>query len=124
MKNIYEKWCNIHVVVKMGVAIVLGVILGIFVKNLTWISLLGDLFVTALKAYAPILVFFLVLSSLAKANGNIGSRFKTVIILYTITTLTAALVAVTVSFVFPVKITLTGVVGSTGSAPSGVGECY
>ena len=46
------------------------------------IGLPGKLFVNALKAIAPILVFVLVSSALSNAGDGIGSRFKTVIILY------------------------------------------
>ena len=50
----------------------LGVILGLTFQNLILLSLIGNIFVSALKAVAPVLVFALVISSLAqwKKNGK------------------------------------------------------
>lgn len=84
------------------------------------ILLLGTLFVGALKAIAPILVFILVMSSLAQANGKVGKQFTTVIVLYMLSTLLAAVLAVFVSFAFPITLQLTDAVSE--SAPSGIGE--
>ena len=64
------------------------------------------LFVGALKGIAPLLVFVLVISSLANATGNIGKRFTTVITLYMSSTLIAAIIAVIASFIFPIEIKL------------------
>lgn len=59
---------------------------------------MGDVFVGALKAIAPILVFVLIISALANASNSIGSRFRTVISLYMLTTLLASLVTVVASY--------------------------
>ena len=55
---------------------------------------MGSVFVSALKAIAPVLVAILVTASIAKAGGGLGPRFRTVILLYMVSTLAAALVAV------------------------------
>ena len=81
-------------------------ILGITAPQLTILSIPGTLFVSALKAMAPILVAVLVASALSKAGGGLGRRFRTVITFYIATTLVAALVAVIGSFLFPVEILL------------------
>ena len=85
-----------------------------------FVTLLGSLFVGALKAIAPVLVFFLVISALANAKG--AGNMRTIIILYLISTFVAALVAVIACFLFPLPLTLTGVEVVDQSSPSGVGE--
>ena len=88
----------------------------------TGIGLLGHIFVSALKAIAPVLVAFLVCSSIAKAQGGLGPRFRTVIILYLSATLVAAAIAVAGSFLFPVTLTLHD--AATGSAPGGLADVF
>ena len=65
---------------------------------------------------------FLVISSLANAGKNLGARFKTVISLYLISTLIAAVVAVVTSFIFPLTVTLSGSVEA--SAPGKLSEVF
>ena len=85
-----------------------------------FIALLGSLFVSALKAVAPILVFFLVISALA--NARAAGTMKMVIVLYIASTLIASLVAVLASFAFPIDITLVQNPSVEQSSPDGVGE--
>ena len=69
---------------------------------------LGTVFVTALKAVAPILVFVLVMSSIANQNlSGENLHIKPIIVLYLIGTFSAAIVAVVASFMFPTKLILT-----------------
>jgi serine/threonine transporter len=83
---------------------------------------LGTLFVSALKAIAPVLVAVLVASSIANAKGNLGPRFRTVISLYLLSTLLAAVVAVVGSFLFPVQMALTEGTGQV--APNGLRDIF
>lgn len=122
MKKVIGIWNKIPSLVRIFAGLVIGVILGLVAKNASWISILGDVFVGALKAVAPVLVFFLISSSISKAKPNIGKRFRLVIFLYMITTLTAAIVAVAASYIFPVTITLSGT--ADGASPSGLGEVF
>lgn len=69
-------------------------------------SIFGDLFVKALKAVAPILVFVLVMSAVANRNMNVKSNIRPVLVLYLIGTLLAALLAVSLSQLFPVTLAL------------------
>ena len=69
MKNLLTKWNSISLVKRIIVGLIVGIILGLTVPQFTVIGLLGDLFVSALKAVAPLLVFFLVMASLANASG-------------------------------------------------------
>lgn len=118
--KIYEKWNAIPIILRIAVALVIGAVLGIFAPKLTFLSIFGSIFVGALKAIAPILVFILIISSLANASGSIGKQFRTVIILYMSSTLLASVLAVVASFIFPVTLKLTD--AAVGTAPEGIGE--
>ena len=72
MKKLWNKWTEIALVKRILVGLVLGAILGLTVPGATGISILGDVFVSALKAIAPLLVFFLVISSLCNAGNSHG----------------------------------------------------
>ena len=104
--NIVKKYNETSLILRILIGLVLGLALGIFVKGLTFISLLGDLFVGALKAIAPVLVFALVASSLSKSNNKLDRRFGLVIALYMISTFLASVVGVAGSFLFPQKLKL------------------
>ena len=117
-----KKWNSLSLIVRICIGLVIGAILGLTLPGWTWISVLGTLFVGALKAVAPILVFVLVASSLANAKGGNASRFRTVIFLYLFSTLCAAVVAVLVNFIHPVTISLTGLDAAEGyTAPDSMG---
>lgn len=120
MRKIFGIYNKVSLILRIFIGLVIGALLGVFVPEATGISILGDIFVGALKAVAPILVFVLVISSLAKASSGIGKKFRTVIILYMLSTFLAAVVAVLASFVFPVTLKLTAAVEET--APSGISE--
>ncbi|MDO4478700.1 MAG: serine/threonine transporter SstT [Lachnospiraceae bacterium] len=121
MKNIFKKWTESSLILRILVAILIGIALGLLCPQVKAIGLLGQVFVGALKSIAPILVFILVMSSLANAKAGIGARFRTVIFLYMLSTLLAAVIAVFVSFVFPVTISL-NIEAATSTPPSGLGE--
>jgi len=120
MKGIIQKWNQLSLILRIAIGLVLGAILGVVAPNLTVISVLGDVFVGALKAIAPVLVFILVMSSLANAKGGVGKRFSRVVILYMMSTALAAFVAVIGCFAFPVTIQLTDAVDN--AAPTGIWE--
>ena len=123
MKGIIEKWNSISLVKRILCGLVIGVILGLVAKQATVIGLLGELFVGALKAVAPVLVFFLVMGSLAQHKDGQKSNMGTVIGLYLIATFAAALVAVVGSFIFPVTVNLGAAAAAEGAtAPGGIGE--
>lgn len=117
---VVKKWTGMSLVVRILCGFVAGVILGLLCPHIPIIALLGDVFVGALKGIAPLLVFVLVISSLANAGGGIGRRFRTVVILYMTSTFLAAVVAVLMSFAFPVTVSLA--VGADTSAPQGISE--
>ena len=121
MKSLVKKWNSISLILRILAGMVIGAILGLALPQASVTAILGDVFVGALKAIAPVLVFVLVMSALANASVGIGGRFRTVIILYMLSTLLAAVVAVVGSFLFPVEIRL-NVAAASNTPPEGIGE--
>ena len=93
-------------VLRILIGLVIGALLGLFCPQCYAVGILGKVFVSALKAIAPVLVAVLVTASIAKAKGGLGPRFRTVITLYMFTTFMAAVVALVGSFMFPVTMRL------------------
>ena len=106
MGNILRKWTDMSLVVRILIGLVIGAVLGLVVPQWSGIGILGKVFVSALKAIAPVLVGVLVMSSVAKAQKGLGPRFRVVIGLYLFTTFCAAILAVSASFLFPVTLDL------------------
>ena len=121
MKELFKKWNEISLIKRIVTGLVIGAILGVALPNLTVLTILGSLFVGALRAVAPVLVFILVVSALASSKSEGGGNMKTVIILYVLSTFLAAVAAVIFSFASPVNITLAEA-AEAASAPEGVGE--
>ena len=122
LKELLRKWTSSSLILRILGGLIIGAALGLLVPQWTGIGILGQIFVSALKAIAPILVAVLVISSIARAKGGLGPRFRTVITLYLMTTFIAALVAVSGSFLFPVTIDLKG--GQTGELPGGLADIF
>ncbi|CAD5376044.1 sodium:serine/threonine symporter [Pseudomonas sp. OF001] len=106
--------------------IVIGLIAGILLALISpqagqSVGFVGNLFVAALKAVAPPLVFLLVTSAIASHKRGQQTHIRPVLILYLISTLAAALVGVSASFLFPSTLVLNGT-GAEASAPGGIGE--
>lgn len=106
ISKIITAYRDVNLMLRIFIGLLIGAILGLTVPNLTFIAILGKLFVGALKAIAPILVALLVMASVAKAREGLGKRFRTVIALYMSSTLIAAVVAVFASRLFPVTLIL------------------
>ena len=119
---ILRKWTDTSLVLRIFIGLVIGAILGLLVPEWTPISILGQVFVSALKAIAPILVAVLVAASIAKAGGGLGPRFRTVVSRYLLSTFIAALCAVVCSFLFPVTLQLKDV--AEGAAPSALTDVF
>jgi serine/threonine transporter len=121
--GIVRKWNSMSLILRILIGLVIGAILGFIVPKATWIGVPGELFVGALKAIAPVLVFVLVASSLANSKGGSMEKLRTVIILYLVSTLCAAVVSVFTSFAFRVTIPLTGLDAVDASAaPQGMSD--
>lgn len=121
MERFLKKWTESSLILKILIGLIIGAILGVAVPQWTFIGFPGELFVSALKAIAPILVFVLVISAISKAKSGIGDRFKTVIVLYLFSTFLSAMVAILFSTIFPVSIHLSGAANAT-AAPTGIAE--
>lgn len=121
IKNIVERYNKTSLIFRIIIGLVIGAVLGLISGNLGVIALLGDLFVGALKAIAPVLVFVLVVSALAQGNDKLDSRFGTVIALYMISTFLASVIAVIGSFIFPQTLKLSAG-AEAESVPTGIGE--
>lgn len=122
MKKILSFYIKTPLILRIAIGLVIGICFGLFLPKATFIAVFGSVFVGALKAIAPVLVFILVIASLAKAGKGIGKRFGTVIFFYIISTFLAAVCAVVAMYIFPITIPLTTAPEST--APSGLGEVF
>lgn len=122
MKDLIRKWNEISLVKRILVGIIIGIILAVTIPDsVKWISIFGSLFVGALKAVAPILVLFLVMSAISNHRSGQQTNMKSILGLYGISTFLAGFTAVIASFIFPVSLTLT--TGAEGVAPpSGIIE--
>ena len=122
IKKVIEKYNSINLVTRIFIGIIIGIVLAIIIPGLDWVGTLGDLFVGALKAIAPILVFILVMNSLAQGVKKSGGKFRTVILLYLVSTFFAAITAVIASFIFPQTLTLHSTNQDFGSVPQSLSE--
>ncbi len=113
--NFIKKWNSMSIVVRIIIGLVLGTALGLLSRlvlveyagfSLDGLKILGDLFVGALKGVAPLLVFFLVMGALLKHKKGEKTNLKLIIGLYLVGTVAAAIVAVGLSFISPVTLTL------------------
>ncbi|MEW9077634.1 serine/threonine transporter SstT [Terrisporobacter glycolicus] len=122
MKELVKRWNDISLVKRIIVGLIIGITLAVTVPTqLAPIAILGSLFVGALKAVAPILVFFLVMAAICQHKEGQKTNMKSIIILYLLGTLLAGVVAVIASFIFPITLTLAA--GAEGvTPPGGVGE--
>lgn len=125
LTSILHAWRSVHLMVRIFFGIVIGSILALTCPEINGITILGTLFVGALKAVAPLLVAVLVIASVAKAREGLGERFRTVIILYMASTLIAAVVAVFASELFPLQLVFAGSDSvATDAAPAELGDVF
>ena len=123
MKNLIKKWNNISLIKRIICGLIIGLILGLVVPQASVISLLGTMFVGALKGIAPLLVFFLVMSALCHMKTGQKTNLKFIIVLYMVGNLVSAFVAVIACRLFPVTLTFTDSASSTDiTPPSGIAE--
>ncbi len=100
----FQRYRSVSLIVRIMFGIIIGAILGLTVPSWTAINVLGDLFVGALKAIAPLLVFMLILSAISKYKSGSKNHFGSVVILYIAATLIAALAAVAASYMFKIHL--------------------
>ena len=120
--SLLAKLANGSLVIQIFLGIIAGVVLASFSPSSAKdIAFLGSLFVGALKAIAPILVFILVASSIANQKKNTQTNMRPIVVLYLVGTFAAALTAVLLSSIFPTNLVLVAGVEGT-SPPQGIGE--
>lgn len=122
LTSLLKRWADTSLVLRIFIGLVIGALLGLTVPGWTGIAILGTVFVSALKAIAPVLVALLVASSIAKAGGGLGPRFRTVISRYLLSTFIAACCAVVGSFLFPVTLDLQDI--AEGAAPGALSDVF
>ena len=120
MSNALAKWQGISLILRIIIGMIIGIAFALSVPGNTVLPIFGKVFVGLLKGIAPILVFVLVISALANASGNIGGRFKNVIMIYIFGTFFASVTAVMACQLFPVTMKLTD--AATDAAPDGIGQ--
>ena len=102
---------------------IIGVLIGQFLPAAApTIGILGSLFVGALKAVAPFLVFILVTAAIAQHNEGAQTHMRPILLLYVIGTFGAAVIAVVASFMFPTSLTLVAAPETNLAPPSGIAE--
>jgi len=120
--SFFQKIKSTSLVSQIIVAIILASLLAsLSPDSAKAFGMLGSLFVNALKAVAPILVLVLVASAIANQKVDSSAELKPIVSLYFIGTLSAAFVAVLLSFAFPTALTL-DLAGATANPPQKLTE--
>lgn len=106
-KAIERKYQETALIKLIAVGLIVGIILAIVLpESVPAVSILGDLFVRALKGVAPILVFVLVMNAMAQKKEDAGASMEPIVKLYLIATFLASVIAVACSFAFPTTLQL------------------
>lgn len=124
MSRFIRTWNRTSLIKRIMIGVLFGIVLGLVVPKFTVIGLLGSLFVGGLKAVAPLLVFALVANALSQTREGQKSNMKTVVGLYLLGTFAAALMAVIVNYIFPLKLVLKKAETGELSPPQGVAEVF
>ncbi|HEL0001817.1 TPA: serine/threonine transporter SstT [Streptococcus equi subsp. zooepidemicus] len=124
MKRIRDLWVRTNLIKKIGIGVVIGLLLGILLPDVTAIGILGQLFVGALKAIAPLLVFALVAQAISHQRSGQQTNMTLIIVLYLLGTFLAALVAVIANYLFPLTLTLNTPVNTELSPPQGIVQVF
>ena len=106
--SIIKKYTETSLVLRIVVGLIIGLALALIFPKAQWISMFGTIFVGALKAIAPVLVFVLISSALCQSRERMGKEFITIVFLYLFSTFLAAFVAVIASEIFPVILSQLG----------------
>ncbi|HBF59093.1 serine/threonine transporter SstT [Exiguobacterium sp.] len=105
--KLLKMWNQISLVKQIAIGLIVGIVLAVTIPEVaSSLTIFGTLFVSSLKAVAPILVFFLVMASIVQHKKGQQTNMKSIIFLYLLGTFLAGAIAVIVSFLFPVTITL------------------
>lgn len=121
MERLVARYKEGNLILQILIGMVLGVSVALVSSQLAMsAALLGTLFVGALKAVAPVLVLVLVSTAIATKEVGIKTNIKPIIYLYIIGTFLSALIAVMVSFAFPVTLVLVDAAKASVAPPQSV----
>lgn len=126
MQAIIKKYTSIPLIQRIAIGLILGILLAVSVPSaVPYVTILGNLFVKALKGVAPLLVFVLVMNAMAqkkkRQEAEEKDSMKPIVWLYVMGTFAASLVAVSASFLFPTTLSL-HTAGAEIAPPSGIAE--
>lgn len=106
MNTLLMKWNQFSLVKRILMGMMVGVILAVTVPGASGITIFGSLFVSSLKAVAPVLVLLIVMSAISQHKKGHRTNMKSIVGLYGVSTFLAGLIAVAASFIFPVSLSL------------------
>lgn len=107
MNPLFRLVCRTSLIAQIAIGMVCGIVFAMLAPEAARsVALLGDVFISALKAVAPVLVFVLVAASIASHKRGQPTHIRPVLMLYLLGTLSAAVVAVLASFAFPTTLVL------------------
>ena len=120
-KGSFFKFFNkIPFILQIVIGMILGILLALVLpEGQDFVFLLGDLFVSALKAIAPLLVFVLVSASIARHQQGANAKLKAILVLYVVAMFLSAATALIMARLFPSTFTVLAD-QATASAPENV----
>ena len=120
-KGSFFKFFNkIPFILQIVIGMILGILLALVLpEGQDFVFLLGDLFVSALKAIAPLLVFVLVSASIARHQQGANAKLKPILVLYVVAMFLSAATALIMARLFPSTFTVLAD-QATASAPENV----
>jgi serine/threonine transporter len=122
IRSLAQRITSGSLVLQIAVGIAAAVVLSLVSTEAARSSmLLGELFVRALKAVAPILVLVLVASAIANRRKSHTAQMRPIVMMYLVGTVVAALLAVTMSTLFPTELALQ-TDGVDATPPQGIAE--
>lgn len=131
MKKIFKLNLVVQILIGMCVGLVLAVLRNLLFADMVIVSsildlikVFGTLFTGALKAVAPILVFVLIINTIASHKGGNYKSMASILKLYIIGTFIAAFIAVLFSFIHPIELALTEVAADTSAAPTSLLDVF
>ncbi|MBN0977220.1 serine/threonine transporter SstT [Pseudomonas hygromyciniae] len=120
--SLFQRLLRLSLVTQIVIGLVAGILLALLWPSAALsTAFIGKVFVSALKAVAPILVFVLVMASIANHKHGQETHIRPILFLYLLGTFSAAVVAVIASTLFPSNLVL-ATHDVAISAPGGIGE--
>ncbi len=107
-----------NLIIQILIGLVIGALIAVIMPDaVPKVKILGDLFVGALKAIAPVVVFVLIIAAISNHQHGTKTQMTRVILLYIVGTLTASVVTVILCRIFPVTLILDTTSQDVSSAP-------